>query len=81
MTGVFGMSVDSDLFLTLGLFVSLICVPTMMAAWAESHAPRNSVIFFALSIGMVLLAWFTKSGGYDFVGVAKAVVGVFARVL
>lgn len=55
---------DTDLVLTLGLVLLVLSVPSLLAAWAESRAPRLGVIMSVVALGMILAAIWTRPGGY-----------------
>ena len=42
---------DTDLVLTIGLVLLVLSVPSLLAAWAESRAPRMGAIMAITSLG------------------------------
>lgn len=67
---------DTDLVLTLGIVIAVLSVPSLLAAWVESRAPRVGAIMLIASIGMILGAVTTRPGGYTF----EEIPGVMLRV-
>jgi hypothetical protein len=72
---------DTDLVLTIGLVLLVLSVPSLLAAWAESRAPRMGAIMAITSLGMILSALWFQPGGYAFNQVPGVVVGVVSRYL
>jgi hypothetical protein len=72
---------DTDLVLTIGLVLLVLSVPSLLAAWAESRAPRMGAIMAITSLGMILSALWFQPGGYSFNQVPGVVVGVVSRYL
>ncbi|MFD1343589.1 hypothetical protein [Litorisediminicola beolgyonensis] len=50
--------------LTFGLLVLVFAIPSMVAAYADGKAPRFGAVTFVLGVGMILMAFATKDGGY-----------------
>ncbi|MBL9061282.1 hypothetical protein [Tabrizicola sp.] len=74
------MDTDTDLLLTLGIVLLVLSVPSLLAAWAESRAPRIGAIMVAAAIGLIIAALVIKPGGYDFNQVPGVMIGVVARL-
>jgi formate-dependent nitrite reductase membrane component NrfD len=71
------MDTDVDLLLTVGIVLLVLSVPSLLAAWVESRAPRLGAIMAIAALGMIVTALVTKPGGYAF----SQIPGVMAKVL
>ncbi|MFO1202001.1 MAG: hypothetical protein U1E58_05125 [Tabrizicola sp.] len=71
---------DTDLVLTIGIVLLVLSLPSLLAAWAESRAPRLGAIMLAVAFGMILAALWEKPGGYQFNQVPSVMVNVAARL-
>jgi len=72
--------VDTDLVLTIGIVLLVLSVPSLLAAWAESRAPRMGTVLMIVGIGLIASALLLKPGGYAFNQVPGVMVGVIARL-
>lgn len=73
--------VDSDLLLVIGLLVGAFTIPSIIAAIADSRAPRAAAVGLVLAGALVLVAIVTKPGGYSAAQIPNVFALVFARVL
>lgn len=71
------MDADIDLLLTVGIVLMVLSVPSLLAAWVESRAPRLGAIMVIAALGMIVTALVTKPGGYAF----NQVPGVMVKVI
>jgi FtsH-binding integral membrane protein len=71
---------DTDLALTIGIVLLVLSVPSLLAAWAESRAPRMGSVLFIAGVGLIVAALWLKPGGYDFNQVPGIMVGVVSRL-
>lgn len=71
------MDADIDLLLTVGIVLMVLSVPSLLAAWVESRAPRLGAIMVIAALGMTVTALVTKPGGYAF----NQVPGVMVKVI
>jgi len=74
------MDLDSDLLLTIGIVLLVLSLPALLAAWAESRAPRTGAILIIAALGLVVTALVGKPGGYAFNDIPGVMIGVFARL-
>lgn len=74
------MDTDTDLLLTLGIVLLVLSVPPLLAAWAESRAPRIGAVMVVVAIGLIIAALVIKPGGYDFNQVPGIMINVVARL-
>jgi uncharacterized membrane protein YccC len=70
---------DTDLVLTMGIVLLVLSVPSLLAAWAESRAPRIGALMIIVAVAMIIAAVRTNPGGYEFNDVPSVMVGVVAR--
>lgn len=70
---------DTDLFLTLGLLLAILTIPSLLSAWVEGRPPRVGTIMILAAAGLITAALTQKPGGYSFNDVPGVVVGVFGR--
>ncbi|WP_309667531.1 hypothetical protein [Tabrizicola sp.] len=71
---------DPDLFLTIGIVLIVLTIPTLLAAWVEGRAPRVGAIMLIAALGLVLVAVTQQPGGYTFNEVPDVFLRVFARL-
>ncbi|MDM7932594.1 hypothetical protein [Tabrizicola sp.] len=72
---------DTDLVLTIGIVLAVLSVPVLLAAWAESTAPRIGAVLVIVAIGMIATAVITRPGGYSLNEVPDVMLGVISRGL
>lgn len=73
------MDSDTDLMLTLGIVLLVLSVPSLLAAWVESRAPRIGAIMAIAALGLIVSALVIKPGGYAFNQVPGIMVEVATR--
>jgi formate-dependent nitrite reductase membrane component NrfD len=71
---------DTDLILTIGIVLLVLSVPSLLAAWAESRAPRMGAVLLVVACGMIFAALWVRPGGYAFNDVPGVMIGVVARL-
>jgi formate-dependent nitrite reductase membrane component NrfD len=71
---------DTDLVLVLGIVLLVLSVPSLLAAWAESRAPRMGAIMAIAALGMISAALLLQPGGYAFNQVPAVVIRVVSRL-
>jgi hypothetical protein len=72
------MDSNSDLLLTFGIVLLVLSIPALLAAWAESRAPRIGAIMVIAALGMIVTALVGKPGGYAFDDIPGVMIGVLA---
>jgi hypothetical protein len=75
------MDLDSDLLLTIGIVLLVLSIPALLAAWAESRAPRTGAILIIAALGLIVTALLGKPGGYAWNDIPGVMIGVFAQFL
>jgi hypothetical protein len=71
---------DTDLVLTLGIVLTVLTIPTLLAAWSEGRPPRVGAIMMLTALGLVLTAVVAHPGGYQFNEVPEVMLRVAARL-
>jgi hypothetical protein len=70
---------DADLFLTLGIVLLVLTIPSLLSAWVEGRAPRIGAIMLLASFGMIAGAAASKPSGYTFNEVPDIMIAVLTR--
>jgi hypothetical protein len=72
---------DTDLFLTIGIVLFILTIPSLLSAWTEGRAPRFGAIMLLASAGLVIVALTQHPGGYAFADVPEVMLEVVGRYL
>ncbi|MEX0281181.1 MAG: hypothetical protein AB3N13_08340 [Arenibacterium sp.] len=56
---------DPDLFLTAGVFLTILMVPSLFSAMSDGRAPRASALTILIAGAAILFAATEKPGGYQ----------------
>jgi len=72
---------DSDLYLVIGIVVSAFAIPSVISAFSESRPPRVAALAVAVGGGLILLALWSKPGGYSPGQIPEVFARVLARIL
>lgn len=72
---------DSDLLLTVGIVLSVLTLPSLLAAWTDGRPPRVGAILLLAGLGMVVLAVVQHPNGYAFGDIPHVMLGVLGRAL
>ncbi|WP_255449700.1 hypothetical protein [Shimia ponticola] len=75
------MQIDPDLWLTIGIFVVVLCIPSILSAWAQFRVPRASMITAVIGFGMMIVALSSNPGGYAFADIPTVVTETIGRYL
>jgi hypothetical protein len=70
---------DTDLFLTIGVVLGVLTIPSLLSAWTEGRAPRFGAIMLIAAIGLIAVALTQKPGGYTFSEIPDVMVTVVSR--
>ena len=57
---------NTDLYLVIGIIVGALAIPSLLAAYAESRAPRAGAIMVLISGVLIAVALTQKPSGYTF---------------
>jgi hypothetical protein len=72
---------DTDLMLVLGLVISVLAIPSLLAAFSESRAPRAGAIMVLIGGVLVVVALTQKPSGYTFADIPEVVFSVIGRFI
>lgn len=72
---------DPDLIFVIGLVLVAFSIPSMLSAYSEGRAPRVSAMVIVLAGVMIVYAYNTKLGGYDFASIPDTFMGVVAKYI
>lgn len=70
---------DTDLFLTIGIVLGVLTIPSLLAAWTEGRAPRLGAIMLLASAGLITVALTQRPGGYAFDEIPSVMMYVVGR--
>lgn len=70
---------DPDLFLTIGVVLAVLTLPSLLAAWTDGRAPRMGAIMLIAAAGLIITAVTQKPGGYSFGNLPHVMMGVVGR--
>lgn len=70
---------DTDLFLVLGVGISILAMPALIGAFSESRPPRAAAIMVMIGGGLIVLAVTQHPGGYALTEVPDALTRVIGR--
>jgi hypothetical protein len=70
---------DTDLFLTIGIVLGVLTIPSLLSAWSESRFPRFALIMLLAAAGLIVVALTQKPGGYAFGEIPNVMLHVVGR--
>jgi hypothetical protein len=70
---------DTDLFLTIGIVLAVLTIPSLLSAWSEGRAPRLALILLLAAAGLIVVALTQRPGGYAFNEIPGIMLGVVGR--
>jgi len=72
---------DTDLMLVAGLIICALSIPSLLAAFSESRAPRAGAIMVLIGGVLLVVALTQKPSGYTFAEIPQVFVSVIARLI
>ena len=72
---------DTDLYLTIGIVLAILTLPSLLAAWVEGRVPRIGAILLVAALGLILVSVSNRPGGYAFDEIPGIMIAVVARAL
>ncbi|MGA0540627.1 hypothetical protein [Neotabrizicola sp. VNH66] len=72
---------DPDLFLTIGVVLAILTIPSLFSAWTDGRAPRMGAIMLIAAAGLVVAAVTKKPGGYAVGDVPHVMMSVVGRYI
>ncbi|MES2665325.1 MAG: hypothetical protein V4712_04445 [Pseudomonadota bacterium] len=73
--------VDPDLFLTIGVVLGVLTIPSLLSAWTDGRTPRLGAIMVFVAVIMVAVAANNKPTGYQISDVPTIMLNVVGRYL
>jgi hypothetical protein len=70
---------DPDLFLVIGLALAVLTIPSLLAAYSESRAPRAAAIVVLVAGVLIVIALTNKPGGYTIGEIPDVIFRVIGR--
>jgi hypothetical protein len=77
-----GGTMDTDLFLTIGIVLGVLTLPALLSGWTEGRISRVGALMMLAACGLIVVALTQRPGGYafgDIPGVMMAVVGRYVN--
>ncbi len=71
--------VDTDLMLTVGIFVLALTLPALLNAYSSSSPPRGAAILLLVSAVLIVTALVKNPSGYEFREIPDVVVRTIQR--
>lgn len=72
---------DTDLMLVIGLGITVLAIPSLLSAFAESRPPRSGAIMVLIGGVLLAVALTQKPSGYTFAEVPDVVFKVIGRFI
>ena len=72
---------DTDLFLIMGLLVTILAVPSVISAFSESRPPRAATVMFLIGGTLIVMALTQGSTRYAVGDLPEVLSRVIARYL
>lgn len=69
---------NTDLYLVVGIILGVLAIPSLLAAFSESRAPRTGAIMVLISGVLIVVALTQRPQGYTFAEIPKVFVRVIA---
>ncbi|WP_225026371.1 hypothetical protein [Xinfangfangia pollutisoli] len=72
---------DPDLFLTIGIVLAVLSLPSLLSAWTDGRAPRMGAVMLIVAGALVVAALTQKPGGYGWGDVPRVMLQVLGRYI
>jgi len=72
---------DTDLFLTIGIVLVVLTLPSLLSAWTDGRPPRIGAIMLIVAAVLIVIAVTNHPGGYSVNEVPTIMLNVVARYL
>lgn len=72
---------EPDVMLVTGMALLVLSLPSIIAAWADSRAPRVGAVLLLGGAGLIYWAFRGKPGGYRWSEIPDVVYGVIGQIL
>jgi hypothetical protein len=70
---------DNDLFLTVGIVLLVLTIPSLLSAWTEGRTPRFAALILLASAGLIVVALTQQPGGYNFGDIPNVMMNTVGR--
>ena len=75
------MTIDTDLFVVVGLLVAALSLPSALSALADNRFPYVAILVIALGLGTVALGFYGAQGNYSLARIPHSFVEILARIM
>ena len=75
------MTIDTDLFVVVGLLVAALSLPSALSAFADERFPYVALLVFVLGLGTGALGIYGAQGDYNLARVPHSFVEILARIM
>ncbi len=75
------MTIDTDLFVVVGLMVAALSLPSALSAFVDERRPYVALLVIALGAIMVGLGIYAAQGNYSLARVPHSFVEILARMI
>jgi hypothetical protein len=75
------MTIDTDLFVVVGLLVAALSLPSALSAFADERFPYVALLVFVLGLGTGALGIYGAQGDYSLARVPHSFVEILARIM
>lgn len=72
---------DTDLFLTIGIVLAVLTLPSLLAGWTEGRLSRVGAITLIASIVLLVCAATQRPGGYSLNEIPHVMMGVVGHFI
>lgn len=73
------MPLDTDLLLVIGIVLGALSIPSLLAAYSESRAPRAGAVLVLISGVLIVVALNRHAVGYSFAEIPDVFMRVIGR--
>lgn len=70
---------DTDLYLTIGIVLAVLTVPSLLSGWTEGRLSRVGALMLLAASGLIVVALTQKPGGYSFGDIPSIMLNVVGR--
>ena len=71
---------DPDLYLTVGIVLAVLTIPSLISAWVDSRPPRVAAIVLVAAIALIGTAILRKADGYKLAEIPYVMLDQVARL-
>lgn len=71
---------DTDLYLTIGVILVVLTLPSLLNAWTEGRPPRVGAVVLMIAAILITIALTQRPSGYAFEEIPGTMLKVFGRL-